>query len=90
MRRAARRDDTEDPIVKGLRAMGFKVYPMKLPVDLLIKHPQTGIINILEVQGGKRTGTGARKQTQLDFIRDWNVPIVKTLEQALRALGHPL
>lgn len=87
MRRAARRDDTEESIVKGLRDHGYQVYPMKLPCDLLIRKPSTGKLDILEVEGGKRTGTGARKPTQREFLRDWNVPVVKTLEEALRALG---
>jgi hypothetical protein len=87
VRRAARRDETEAPIVRDLRALGYQVYQMKLPVDLLVRNPRTGSLTILEVQGGPRSGTGVRKKVQLDFIRDWQVPIVKSLADAERALG---
>jgi hypothetical protein len=87
MRRAARRDGTEHPIVTGLRDLGYQVQVLSQPVDLLVRNPRTGRLDILEVHGGKRTGTGKRKDKQLEFLKAWEVPLVSTLEEATRALG---
>lgn len=86
MRRAARRDDTEPAIVDRLRELGYLVNRQALP-DLIVRDPRTKLIHLLEVEGGKRTGTGKRRPEQLEFLRAWEVPIVKTLDEALHALG---
>lgn len=85
MRRAARRDETEAPIVEGLRQCGYQVYLMQRPCDLLVRQRSTGVLTILEVNGIKKYRK--REEAQLEFIQDWQVPLVSTLEEALRALG---
>lgn len=85
MRRAAKRDYAEAPLVRDLRALGYQVYQMDLPCDLLVRDPRTDKISLLEV--GRERKSCKRNQSQLDFIRDWKVPIVKTLDEAARALG---
>ena len=48
--------------------------------DLLVRRPD-GALFLLEVDGITRYRR--RKQAQLDFLRDWGVPRVKNLEEAL-------
>jgi len=45
----------------------------------------TGQLTLLEVESGhyKRR----RKQSQLDMLAAWNIPVIKTLDEAARALG---
>ncbi len=73
-------DETQKPIVDGLRAIGFKVAVIEEPVDLLVRRPSDGRLFLLEVEG--ITKHRKRKQTQLDFIQAWNVPIVKNFDEA--------
>ncbi len=84
---APRRDITEPGIVSGLEALGWECIRLSsedLP-DLLCRHRGTGRYELLEVESGhyKRR----RKQSQLDMLAFWNVPVVKTLDEACRALG---
>lgn len=58
---------------------------MQRPCDLLVRHRATGRLSILEVDG--ITKNRKRDLAQLEFIQDWEVPIVSTLDEALRALG---
>lgn len=84
-RYAAQRDHTEPPIIRALEQVGAQVEQMKEPCDLLVRFRSR--VFALEVQGGKRTGTGKRKEKQLTFLRDWEIPIVQTPDEALRAIG---
>lgn len=84
-RYAKRQDATQPAIVKGLRAMGYQVEIVGKPCDLLIRNPRTEKLDLLEVDG--ITKNRKRDQKQLDFLRDWQVPLVKTLDDALKALG---
>jgi hypothetical protein len=85
-RYANRRDATEAEIVKALLRIGAQVKRMNKPCDLLVRY--RGHIHVLEVEGGKRTGTGARQPEQVEFLRDWQVPIVKTVDEALAAVNN--
>lgn len=78
-RRAKRRDETERPIINGLRACGFKVRQMDFP-DLAVRRPSDGRIFLIEVDG--ITKNRKRDQVQLDFLRDWQIPIVKNFDEA--------
>lgn len=84
---APRRDISEPAIVDGLAAVGWdciRLSSEELP-DLLCRHRATGRYDLLEVESGhyKRK----RKQSQLDMLSAWRVPIVKTLDEAVTALG---
>jgi len=86
-RYAARRDSTEPDIVEGLELCGWECVRLsseELP-DLLLRQRSTGRLALLEVESGhyKRR----RKQTQKDMLARWNVPVVKTLDEAFQALG---
>lgn len=80
---ASRRDENESEIVDALRAVGCQVERLDRPCDLLVRF--RGRPYLLEVDGITRNRKRAQKQ--LDFIRDWEVPLVKTIDQALRAVG---
>lgn len=78
-RYAKRRDETERPIIDGLRACGFKVKQQDFP-DLVVRRPVDGQIFLLEVDG--ITKNRKRDRAQLDFLRDWHIPIVKNFDEA--------
>lgn len=74
----------------GLEVIGWDCIRLSsgdLP-DLLCRHRGTGQLKLLEVESGhyKRK----RKQSQLDMLAAWNIPIVKTLEEAAGALGSKI
>lgn len=82
-RYAARRDQTEPDIVSALEGIGAKVERLDQPCDLLVNF--RGAIHLLEVDG--ITKNRKRDPKQLEFLRDWQVPLVKTAEDAIRAIG---
>ena len=81
-RYAKRRDETEPAIVKDLRKCGFQVRQQDFP-DLVVRRPD-GRIFLLEVDG--ITKNRKRKPKQLEFLREWAIPLVKTTEEALGRL----
>lgn len=83
-RYAAQRDQNEEPIVKALLNVGAIVERMKQPVDLLVRFRAQ--VYVLEVDNPENKYR-KRKKKQLEFIRDWDVPLVRTAEDALRAIG---
>lgn len=87
-RRHSRSDATAPEIVAGLRKMGYQVEIVGKPCDLLVRNPRTGKLDLLEVTG--ITQNRKRDPKQLAFLTDWQVALVKTLEDALRALGTTL
>lgn len=87
---APRRDVTEPVIIAGLDAIGWECIRLsseELP-DLLCRHRGSGELKLLEVESGhyKRR----RKQSQLDMLKAWSIPIVKTLDEAARAVGSKI
>ena len=87
MRYAARRDETERPIVDGLRKLGFLVQQQDLP-DLLVRNKRSLAYHLLEIDG--ITKNRKRKPKQLTWLETWGVPRVKSLDEALKALGCSL
>lgn len=63
MRRAAKRDENEKEIVEALRAEGYQVIVLGLPVDLLVFRPG-GHFMFLEV----KTDTGRPTEVQKKFF----------------------
>lgn len=88
MRRAARRDASEGPIVRALEAAGVSVWRLDRPVDLLAGF--RGVTHLLEA---KTPGTSYGKRlnaNQQNFADGWKgAPVhrVSTPEEALRAVG---
>lgn len=86
-RYAARRDRNEPDIVEGLEACGWECKRLsseELP-DLLCRHRGSGQLALLEIETGSYKRR--RSKEQLAMLRAWSIPIVKTLDEAVRALG---
>jgi hypothetical protein len=79
-----RRDETEPDIVKALELAGWDVERLPDHVDLLCRQRSTGRLALLEVEG--ITQYRRRGKEQLAFLKAWEIPIVKTPEQALKAV----
>lgn len=69
--------------MEALRAVGAQVEFLDYPCDLLVRF--RGVVRVLEVDGITRNRK--RAEAQLKFLREWEVPRVKTPEQALTAIG---
>lgn len=86
MRRAARQDANQGPIIAALRAAGCAVYVLQQPVDLLVWAPGSGyyLIEIKNPDGFNRL-TVAQKT----FREKWSGPwyLVRTIEEALQCVG---
>jgi len=78
-RYAKRRDETEPHIIRDLRRCGFLVRQQDFP-DLIVRRPTDGRIFLLEVDG--ITKNRKRDPKQLEFLRDWQIPVVKNFEEA--------
>lgn len=101
MRRAARRDTNEGPIVEALRAAGASVTIIGEPVDLIVGY--LGTTTLMEVKkpkgprGGSssaratsRGGDGTYTRAQLEWRASWKgaPPVtVRTPAEALAAIG---
>lgn len=78
-----RRDETEPAIVNALEAVGAEVERLDRPCDLAVWF--RGRIQLMECDG--ITEYRKRDPDQLALLIRWQIPIVKTPEEALRALG---
>jgi hypothetical protein len=81
--RGHRSDENTPAVVDGLRDAGALVWHLGRPCDLLVLF--RGRYHLLDVDG--ITKNRKRDQTQLDNFALWHVVLVKTPEQALRAVG---
>jgi hypothetical protein len=89
MRRAAKRDQSEQAIVKVLRAAGWEVHIIGQPVDLLAI--KGGVIRLLEAKTPTKTGRIPKRKDQPkqnEFCERHGIPRVGTPEAALEALGE--
>jgi hypothetical protein len=84
VRTAARRDSAEAAIVEALERCGALVMRCSQPCDLLVQFRHR--LFLLEVKTPKRSAD-KRQQAQRDFLREWGVPVVRTAEDALVAIG---
>jgi hypothetical protein len=88
MRRAARRDDNEQGIVKALRAAGAEVYFIDQPCDLIVGYQ--GKTVLLECKDGDKPPS-ARKLTpnEQKFFDTWNggpAYVVDSIDAALAVI----
>ena len=84
MRYANKRDAAERSIIEALVAVGCKVEQLDYPCDLATQF--RGRDKLLEVKTGRRK-PDARQKAQQAFLRDWNIPVVRTPAEALLAIG---
>ena len=85
----ARRDLSQPGIIQAIEAAGFQVWIIGWPVDLLVWRADKGV-KLLEVKTPTRSGkrrARSDQQAQDAFIALTGTPVVKTSEEALRALG---
>lgn len=86
MRHAARVDANQAAIVEALRKGGCYVWPLKLPVDLLVgKGGKTVLVEV-------KTKSGKYTQLQSDFMAAWPGGAVATIRdvQGAEALARML
>jgi len=89
MRRDARRDVNEKPIIEALRAVGATVYIMDDPCDLLVGYK--GSTLLMEVKNPEsRYGKKGFNENQKHFAENWKggpFCLVDSIESALRMLN---
>lgn len=78
-----RRDETEPEIVEALEGVNAEVERLDRPCDLAVWY--RGRIFLLECDG--ITAYRKRDPNQLALLTRWGIPIVRTPEAALRAVG---
>lgn len=90
---AAKRDEAEAPIIEALVKAGFRVYPLDFPCDLAVRKDgwSPGRFQLLEVKTGRGKSLAIakdkRQREQIEFLQLTRTPIVRTPEEALRAIG---
>ena len=90
MRRAAKRDISEPPIIAALEQVGAEVWPLDYPVDLLVRFRATWFLLEVKTPYGKRNPKARvrkEQEAQRNFISTTGTPIVTTPIEALRAVG---
>lgn len=91
MRHAARVDANQAEIVAALRNAGASVWPIGLPVDLMVGLGGKTMLIEVKTLTGKRSPKPARyTKLQQDFMAQWRggaVATVTDVEGALRAVG---
>lgn len=80
MRRAARTDANQATIVDALRAAGAYVWPIGLPVDLLVGVAgQTALVEVKTITGKRSPKPARYTGLQTAFMADWRGGPVATL-----------
>ena len=90
MRRAAKTDRNQPEIVEALRKVGALVHPMHAVgggfPDLLVGF--RGVVRLLEVKDGLAPPSQqALTPDQVKFHAVWPVAVVRSVDEALRAIG---
>lgn len=87
MRRAARSDTTQGPIVDALRKVGAKVRIIQLPCDLLVLY--RGTVRLMDTKTGKgKRGRFTKTAIQVALEAEgWPVSFPRTPDEALTILG---
>ena len=83
-RRDARRDDNERPIIAALERIGAKVEQISQPCDLAVEFRARHFL--IEVDNPE-SKYRKRKQKQLDTFARMRIPMVRTVDEALRVIG---
>jgi hypothetical protein len=83
MRRAAKRDASENRIVTALRLLGWSIQHLNLANGPDLLAGRQGVNHLIEV----KTGTGKLRKGQQDWHRDWNgaeVVVLRNVDDALK------
>lgn len=82
---AQRRDANEPQILKALKELpGLQAWKLARPCDWLIRYRKT--LYLLEIDNPE-SKYRQRDPKQLEFLREWEVPLVRTLDDALKVLN---
>lgn len=84
MRQAAKRDANEGPIVSALQAVGAWVHRLDRPFDLLVHFRRQWFLLEVKQEAGRLTPAQRKALAEVGVAA---VHIVKTPEEALRAIG---
>lgn len=91
---AANADTTQMPIVEALRKAGYVVEIIRMPVDILFRHP-TWPANVWKLadaktirEGNKKVYIDKRQKKQNEFIAAHSIPKWTSPEQALREIAE--
>lgn len=88
-RYAKKRDSAEPGIIDALEKVNAEVWQLDEPADLLVKFRD--LWHVLEVKTGRGKNLTVvkdkRQKRQQDFLLLTNTPVVRTPEEALRAIG---
>lgn len=85
LRRAARSDSTQRPIVAALRAAGAQVYVLGKPVDLLVRYRGKLYLGDCKPLTWKKPRKDQAAQTA--WMEAWEVPVWRTPDDALSTIG---
>ena len=89
-RYAARVDGNQAAIVDALRAVGCVVWPIGLPVDLLVGfRGSTILLEVKQMQGKRKPRPKDHTPLQAEFLSSWTggtVATVTDVDGALRAV----
>lgn len=91
-RYAKKRDTSEGPIIDALEQVGYDVWQLDRPCDLLLWRADMGPghFRTLEVKtrsGKAKLRVDKRQGEQTEFLAKTGTPIVTTPMEALRAVG---
>lgn len=95
-RYAVKRDAGEPAVIDALEAAGWQVWQLDVPCDLLCWKEALGpgTFKTLEVKTGYGRALKPRvrkdQQAQTNFIAITGTPIVRTPQEALRAVGESI
>lgn len=88
-RYAKKRDSAEPGIIDALETVNAQVWQLDEPADLLVKFRE--VWHLLEVKTGRgkklTVVKDKRQKRQQDFLLLTNTPVVRTPEEALKAIG---
>lgn len=87
MRYAARVDANQATIVSAMRSVGASVWPIGLPVDLLVGvEGRTALVEIKTLVGKRAPKAARYTQLQRDFMAEWRGGTVATITDVDGAL----
>jgi hypothetical protein len=92
VRYALRKDESQDAIVKAIRAAGWLCFVMHEPADLLVWKDGKGW-RVLECKTPTKTGKRRKRTDQAlqdQFLEFTKTPVVMTPFEALLALGETI
>ena len=86
-RRAAKRDAAEPDIIEALEKAGAFVYRLNQPVDLLVQYRGWHLLEVKTPGNHAGKAGDKRQEAQAAFCKAFNVPVVRTPDEALEAIG---